>query len=206
MTQVLANPAYIPTCRWRKERVESCNSYCCVKTCNNLSFSQTTTYSSMINPRTSHRVRNQTHSNPYTPVQEPLLCMQSQRKHCITCSRRLWLGYDRPCPQPHVIQMPIYTLTLREILLRMTVYVHRWLHVYIIYGTCTCMCNMLQVPGVCSRGDSPSQTPPLVSAVAETLSLTDTSLGVCSRGDSLSLTDTSLGVRSRGDSPLQTPP
>ena len=49
---------------------------------------------------------------------------------------------------------PLYTLTLREILLRMTVYVHRWLHVYIIYGTCTCMCNMLQVPGVCSRGDS----------------------------------------------------
>ena len=46
---MLANPAYIPTCRWRKERVESCNSYCCVKTCNNLSFSQTTTYSSMIN-------------------------------------------------------------------------------------------------------------------------------------------------------------
>ena len=45
-----------------------------------------------------------------------------------------------------------------------------------------------------------------VSAVAETLSLTDTSLGVRSRGDSLSLTDTSLGVHSRGDSPLQTPP
>ena len=40
---------------------------------------------------------------------------------------------------------------------------------------------------------------PQVSAVAETLSLTDTSLGVRSRGDSLSLTDTS-------DSPLQTPP
>ena len=39
-----------------------------------------------------------------------------------------------------------------------------------------------------------------VSAVAETLFLTDTSLGVRSRGDSLSLTDTSLGVRSRGDS------
>ena len=67
----------------------------------------------------------------------------SQRKQCIICSRCLWLGYDRPCPQPHCYSdAPLYTLTFREILLRMTVYVHRWSHAYIIYS----MFNMLQVP------------------------------------------------------------
>ena len=31
--------------------------------------------------------------------------LQSPKKHCITCGRCLRLGNDRPCPQPHVIQM-----------------------------------------------------------------------------------------------------
>ena len=33
---------------------------------------------------------------------------------------------------------PLYTLTLREILSRMTVHVHRWSHVYIIFSMFTC--------------------------------------------------------------------
>ena len=96
---------------------------------------------------------------------------------------------------------PLYTLTLREICLQMTVHVHRWLHVYIIYGTCTCMCNMLQVPGVSSRGDSlPHRHLPRYPQ-SRRLSLPHRHLPRCQQLRKLSLTDTSLGVRSRGDSP-----
>ena len=114
VTRVLANPAYIPTCRWRKERVESSNSYSCIKTCNNLSFSQTTTYDK---PKSVH-VHHIEFETERIPIPTPLCnnhyyvgydARQSQRKQCIICSRRLWLGYDRPCPQPHVIQMHLST-------------------------------------------------------------------------------------------------
>ena len=109
VTRVLANPAYIP--RWRKERVESCNTYCCVKNCDNLSFSQTTMCSSSDELKSVHHIEFKTErvliptplcKNHYYVVYDAL---QSRKKHCITCGRRLRLGNDRPCPQPHVIQM-----------------------------------------------------------------------------------------------------
>ena len=109
IARVLANPAYIP--RWRKERVEGCSSYCSVKDCNSISFTQTSLCSNSDDLKITHGIE---FTNECIPIPTPLCknhyhvlydVLQSRRKHCITCGRRLRPGNDRPCPQPHIIQI-----------------------------------------------------------------------------------------------------
>ena len=106
---VLADPAYIP--RWRKGRVEGCSSYCSVKNCNSISFTQTSLCSNSDDLKISLGIEFTTECIPIPTF----LCknhyhvlydaLQLRRKHCITCGRRLRPGNDRPCPQPHIIQI-----------------------------------------------------------------------------------------------------
>ena len=109
ITRVLANPAYIP--RWKKGEVEICNRYCCVKNCNSISFTQTNMCSSSNELKCIDGIEFTTEC---IPIPTPLCknhyhvvydALQSRRKHCITCGRRLHPGSDRRCPQPHIIQM-----------------------------------------------------------------------------------------------------
>ena len=124
IARVLANPAYIP--RWRKGRVEGCSSYCFVKDCNSISFTQTSLCSSSDDLKIIHGIEFTTEC---IPIPTPLCknhyhvlydALQSRRKHCITCGRRLRPGNDRSCPQPHIIQIHLQTLWV--IFLRMIVY------------------------------------------------------------------------------------
>ena len=56
IARVLANPAYIPICRWRKGRVEGCSSYCSVKDCKSISFTQTSLYSNSDDLKITHGI------------------------------------------------------------------------------------------------------------------------------------------------------
>ena len=109
IARVLANPAYIP--RWRKERVEGCSSYCSVKDCNSIPFTQTSLCSNSDDLKITYGIE---FTNECIPNPRPLCknhyhvlydVLQSRRKHCITCGRCLRPGNDRPCPQPHIIQI-----------------------------------------------------------------------------------------------------
>ena len=109
IARVLADPAYIP--RWRKGRVEGCSSYCSIKDCNSISFTQTSLCSNSDDLKISLGIEFTTECIPIPTF----LCknhahvlydaLQLRRKHCITCGRRLRPGNDRPCPQPHIIQI-----------------------------------------------------------------------------------------------------
>ena len=106
VARVLANPAYTP--RWERRGGESMKSNCCIHNCNQLCFSQTT----MGTIDELQGIQELVFNDP-VPIPTPLCkshyhlvydTLQSRRKHCRTCSRRLRLGNDRPCLQPHIIQ------------------------------------------------------------------------------------------------------
>ena len=67
IARVLANPAYIP--RWRKGRVEGCSSYCSVKDCNSISFTQTSLCSSSDDLKIIHGIEFTTEC---IPIRTPL--------------------------------------------------------------------------------------------------------------------------------------
>ena len=101
VTRVIADAGYIP--RWGKESRASSNSYCCVR---KLSIANTSMCSS--------DELKQIQDIEFQSELIPPLCkshyhavydaLQTRHKNCRTCGRRLRIGNDRPCPQPHVIQ------------------------------------------------------------------------------------------------------
>ena len=114
VTRVIADAEYMP--RWRKESVESSNSYCCVQNCSELSIA----HASMCSSDEFMQIQGIEFQNEPIPVPTPLCkshyhavydALQTRHKNCRTCGRRLWMGMDRPCPQPHTIQKYLYEHT-----------------------------------------------------------------------------------------------
>ena len=114
VTRVIADAEYMP--RWRKESVESSNSYCCVQNCSELSIA----HASMCSSDEFMQIQGIEFQNEPIPVPTPLCkshyhavydALQTRHKTCRTCGRRLRMGMDRPCPQPHTIQKYLYEHT-----------------------------------------------------------------------------------------------
>ena len=102
VTRVIADAEYMR--RWRKESVESSNSYCCVRNCSELSIA----YASMCSSDEFIQIQGIEFQNEPIPVPTPLCkshyhavydASQTRQKNCRTCGRRLRMGMDRPCPQ-----------------------------------------------------------------------------------------------------------
>ena len=107
VTRVIADAGYIP--RWGKESRASSNSYYCVRNCSQLSIANT----SMCSSDELKQIQDIEFQSEPIPVPTPLCkshyhavydALQTRHKNCRTCGRRLRMGNDRPCPQPHVIQ------------------------------------------------------------------------------------------------------
>ena len=105
MRRVLAVP------RWEKGKRVGSNISCFVHNCTERSFAQSSMcVSKELKSMLSLQFRSESLPNP-TP-----LCKshyhavydvhQSQEKNCRTCGKRLRVGNDRPCPQPHVMPCP----------------------------------------------------------------------------------------------------
>ena len=101
---MLAAAGYIPS--WGKESRASSNSYCCVL---KLSIANT----SMCSSDERKQIQDIEFQSEPIPVPTPLCkshyhavydALQTWHKNCRTCGRRLRMGNDRPCPQPHVLE------------------------------------------------------------------------------------------------------
>ena len=127
IARVLADPAYIP--RWRKGRVEGCSSYCSVKDCNSISFTQTSLCSNIDDLKISLGIEFTTECIPIPTF----LCknhyhvlydaLQLRRKHCIIVVDVCVQGMIGPAHN-HISFKYIYpkTQTFWVIFLRMIVY------------------------------------------------------------------------------------
>ena len=110
IARVLANPAYIP--RWRKGRVEGCSSYCSVKDCNSISFTQTSLCSNSDDLKITHGIEFTTEC---IPIPTPLCKNHFVRLVGTVYFKKHASGFDTPSPSSHFLQFADADSTVQHI-------------------------------------------------------------------------------------------
>ena len=111
VTRVVTDPGHTP--RWGRDVGTKSKNLCSVLNCTKISFAHAAISTGELPQGIQFRTKP-------TPTPTPLCkhhyhavydAQETRQRNCRTCGRRLWLGNDRPCPHPDVVQAYLHQNT-----------------------------------------------------------------------------------------------